>query len=153
MRTVNPEVAGSIPVEPAMKTKGCEGVRLAHPLELASTSPQAFIAFAGDFYARPEYARSIRSLSRRVGYGLRAGSLIERWIAVARRGNVVLVLPNAVASGARVLAQLGERSGALDRLREGEQLVEREAASGLAGQSGWAYHALGACMFVARPSR
>lgn len=31
---------------------------------------QAFIAFAGEFYARPEYVRSILSLSRGVGYGL-----------------------------------------------------------------------------------
>jgi len=81
----------------------------------------------------------------------KARSLLEHGIAVVRTGNVVLLLPLAVASSAWVLAQLGEASEALNRLREGEQLVEREAAKGIAGRLGWAYHSLGrACLLLDR---
>jgi tetratricopeptide (TPR) repeat protein len=73
----------------------------------------------------------------------KARSLAERWIEVVRTGNVVLQLPHAVASFAWALAQLGEASEALSRLWEGEQLHEHQAARGLIGQSGWAYHVLG----------
>ena len=44
--------------------------------------------------------------------------IIDQWIAVVRTGNVVLLLPAAVASSAWALAQLGEASEALNRLRE-----------------------------------
>ena len=82
----------------------------------------------------------------------KARSLIEQGIAVARTGNVVLMLPHAVASSAWALAQLGEASGALNRLREGEELVERVAARGIVGgDRGWSYHALGrACLLLGR---
>jgi class 3 adenylate cyclase/tetratricopeptide (TPR) repeat protein len=72
-----------------------------------------------------------------------ARSMIERWIGVARTGNLVLHLPWAVASSAWALAQIGEASEALNRLREGEQLLERQAAMGTVSSLGWAYHALG----------
>ncbi len=49
--------------------------------------------------------------------------------------NVGLSLPVTVASCAYVLAQLGEASDALCRLREAEQLVDREAARGI--RRGW----------------
>src|SRR5262249_16779323 len=42
-----------------------------------------------------------------------------------------------------VLAQLGEASDALRQLREGEQLVERQAASGFISLLGWLYACLG----------
>jgi tetratricopeptide (TPR) repeat protein len=81
----------------------------------------------------------------------RARSVIEQWIAVARAGNVVLHLPWAVASSAWVSAQLGETSHSLDRLREGEQLLERQAATGIAAHLGWGYHSLGrACLLLGR---
>jgi tetratricopeptide (TPR) repeat protein len=51
--------------------------------------------------------------------------------------------PNAIASSAWVLAQLGEAREALNRLREGEQLVERLSARGIVGHLAWAYRALG----------
>jgi tetratricopeptide (TPR) repeat protein len=71
---------------------------------------------------------------------------------VSRTGNVVILLPFEVASSAWVLAQLGEASQSLDRLREGEQLLEGHAARGVFGQSAWAYHALGrACLLLDRP--
>jgi tetratricopeptide (TPR) repeat protein len=56
--------------------------------------------------------------------------LIEHWTAVCRTGNIVLHLPWAVAASAWVVAQVGEASEALTRLREGEQLFERHAARG-----------------------
>src|SRR5262249_49150279 len=72
-----------------------------------------------------------------------ARSRIEGLVAVARTGNLILHLPRAVASSAWALAQLGETSEALNRLREGEQLLERQAASGIAFHRAWGYHALG----------
>jgi DNA-binding SARP family transcriptional activator len=53
----------------------------------------------------------------------------EQQIAVMRSGNVVSLLPAAVAHSALILAQLGETSAALSRLREGEQLTERSTPS------------------------
>jgi tetratricopeptide (TPR) repeat protein len=82
---------------------------------------------------------------------VKARSLIEHWIEVVRTGNVVLYVPSAVAASAWVLAQLGEASEALKRLREGEQLVERLAARGVVFQRHWNYHALGrACLLLGR---
>ena len=79
----------------------------------------------------------------------KARSLTERWIAVVRTGNVVLQLPFAVTSSAWALAQLGEASEALNRLREGEQLLERLTARGVVDVRPWAYHALGrACLLL-----
>jgi tetratricopeptide (TPR) repeat protein len=68
---------------------------------------------------------------------------------VVRTGNVVVLLPGAVASSAWALAQLGEAGEALNRLREGEQLLERFAARGIVGYRAWAYHSLGrACLLL-----
>ena len=74
---------------------------------------------------------------------VKARERIEHGIVVIRTGNAVLLLPLAVTSSAWVLAHLGEANEALSRLREGEQLLEREAAWGIVGYHGWAYHALG----------
>jgi tetratricopeptide (TPR) repeat protein len=70
-------------------------------------------------------------------------SRLERGIIALRTGNVPLPLPILLASSAWALAQVGEATEALNRLREGEQLLDRQAASGLVGQSGWVYQALG----------
>jgi tetratricopeptide (TPR) repeat protein len=72
-----------------------------------------------------------------------ARSLIEHGVAVVRTGNIVLQLPLGVAHAAWLLAQLGETSEALNRLQEGEQLLERLVAMGSGGGRGWVYHALG----------
>jgi tetratricopeptide (TPR) repeat protein len=83
----------------------------------------------------------------RKGDWAKARSWIEHGIAVLRSGNVVFLLPLAIASSAGLLAQLGEASGALDRLREAEQLLERQAPSGI----GPTYSALGrACLLLGR---
>jgi class 3 adenylate cyclase/tetratricopeptide (TPR) repeat protein len=79
----------------------------------------------------------------------KARALIEHRIAVLRMGNVVLLLPDGVASSAWALAQLREVSQALDRLREGEQLLEHQATSGILGNLGWNYYKLGrTCLLV-----
>ena len=80
----------------------------------------------------------------------KARSLLEHGLAVFRAGNVAL--PRATIScSAWVLAQLGERGEALDRLLEGEQVAERFAASGHAGYAAWGYHGMGrACWLLGR---
>jgi tetratricopeptide (TPR) repeat protein len=75
------------------------------------------------------------------GDGAKARSLLEHEIAVLRTGNVVNMLSFAVPASAWTLAQLGEASEALNRLREGELVLERHAARG--GGGGWGYFALG----------
>jgi class 3 adenylate cyclase len=73
----------------------------------------------------------------------KARSLIEHGIAVLRTGNILLNIASTVASSARVLAQVGEASEALTRLREGEQLLEHQAEQGVLGRRGEVYHSLG----------
>ena len=81
----------------------------------------------------------------------KARSLVARWIAMLRTGNVAIHLPWAVATSAWALAQIGETREALNRVREGEHLLERQAANGIVGHCGWAYHALGrACLLLGR---
>jgi hypothetical protein len=76
----------------------------------------------------------------------------EHIIAVARSGNVVALLPSAVAHSARILAQLGEMSAALSRLRESEQLIERSIPS-IAMQMPWpVYLSLGRASLLPFPS-
>ena len=73
----------------------------------------------------------------------KARSLIEHWVAVVRSGNIVVSLHSAVAFSAWTLAQLGEASEALNRLGEGEQLLERQSARGIVSSRGWHSHSLG----------
>ena len=114
-----------------------EAIRLAEPTQHAFTVGLAHLA-----------AGTLHLLK---GDWPKAQALIDRWIAVVRTGNVVLLLPPAVASSAWVLAQCGKASEALNGLREGEQLLERQAARGLFGYRGWAYHSLGrACLLLGR---
>jgi tetratricopeptide (TPR) repeat protein len=114
-----------------------EAIRLAEPTQHAFTVSLAYFA-----------AGTLHLLK---GDWTKARSVIERWIAVVRTGSVVLQLPWAVASSAWAVAQLGEASEALERLREGERLVDRLAERGIVGNRGWAYHALGrACLLLGR---
>jgi tetratricopeptide (TPR) repeat protein len=81
----------------------------------------------------------------------KAHSRLEQAIGVLRTGDVVLLLPTAIASSAWALAQLAEASEALNRVREGQQLLDRPAARGTAGFRGWDYCALGrACLLLGR---
>ncbi len=68
---------------------------------------------------------------------------IERGLAMFRTGNAGLLLPLAVALSAWALAQVGEATEAVIRLREGEQLLEHQEASGHTSNRGWTYHWLG----------
>jgi tetratricopeptide (TPR) repeat protein len=114
-----------------------EAIRLAAPTQHAFTVAIAHWAVSTLYLLKGDWAQS--------------RPLIERWIEVTRTGNVVLLLPLAVAASAWVLAQLNETSEALNRLREGEQLLERQAARGNVFQRGWDYHSLGrACLLLGR---
>ncbi|MFZ3308796.1 MAG: hypothetical protein WA280_05425, partial [Xanthobacteraceae bacterium] len=80
-----------------------------------------------------------------------ARTLVEQWIATLRSGNVAIQLPWAVASSAWTLAQIGANDQALERVHEAEELLERQAAHGIVGHRGWAYHAVGrACLLLGR---
>jgi hypothetical protein len=67
----------------------------------------------------------------------KALSRIELWVAVARTGNFLFHLPWGIASSAWPLAQLGEASEALNRLRESEPLLERLPASRILASLAW----------------
>ena len=99
----------------------------------------------------PTSPRACSTSSRATGRRRAHGS--STWIAMLRTGNVAVHLPWAVASSAWALAQLGEASEALSRLREGEQLLERQAARGIVGHRGWAYQRGGSRLSAARPAR
>jgi tetratricopeptide (TPR) repeat protein len=105
-----------------------EAIRLAEPTHRPFTIGLAHFA-AATLYLEGDWAK--------------ARPQMEYWIAGMRAGNVILQLPTAIACSAWVLAQLGEASEALSRLREGEQLVERQAARGIVRTRGWDYHSLG----------
>jgi tetratricopeptide (TPR) repeat protein len=111
-----------------------EAIRLAEPTHHAFTVGQAHWGAA--------------TLHLLKGDWVEARSLIERWIAEVRTGNVVIVLPWAIAPSTWVLAQLGEPSESLNRIREVEQLLERQVARGIFGHRGWAYHSLGHASLV-----
>ena len=114
-----------------------EAIRLAEPTHHAHTAGMAHWAAGTLYLVEGDWAK--------------ARSVIEDWIAMVRLGHNVLLLAWAVGSSAWVLAQLGEGREALNRLREGEQLLERLAAGGIVGNRSWAYHALGrACLLLGR---
>jgi class 3 adenylate cyclase/tetratricopeptide (TPR) repeat protein len=114
-----------------------EAIRLAEPTHHAVAVGQAHRAASMFHLLEGDWAN--------------ARGLIERLIPVVRAGNVLFLLPFAIASSAWVLAQLDEASEALSRLREGEELLEHQAAKGFVGDLGWAYHSLGrACLLLGR---
>jgi DNA-binding SARP family transcriptional activator len=114
-----------------------EALRLAEPTQHAHTVSVAYVAAVRIFLYKGDWAK--------------AGSAIDHWIGVLRTGNVVIYLPQAVASSAWALAQLGDASEALNRLREGEQLLDGLAATGIVNASGWVYYLLGrACLVLGR---
>ena len=77
------------------------------------------------------------------GDWLEARPLVERGLAEYRKGNVFISLPHAVASLARILAQVGDVEEASRHLQEGEELLMREIAGGTIDQAGMDYHWLG----------
>jgi tetratricopeptide (TPR) repeat protein len=67
---------------------------------------------------------------------------------VLKAANVASLLSQSVVCSAWALAQLGEASEGLSRLREGEQLLERQAARGYVGFLGSHYRVLGRAALV-----
>jgi tetratricopeptide (TPR) repeat protein len=76
------------------------------------------------------------------GDWVRARFHVEQAIAMLRTGNLG-VLPSMIATSASILAQLGEAREALTRLREGDELLERQAARERIMHLGGSYLALG----------
>jgi len=114
-----------------------ETIRLAEPTHHAHTIGVAY------------FAASVLHLLK--GDWARARPLIDHWIEVVRAGDVVSLLPWAIAASAWVLAQIGETSKALNRLCEGEQLLERRPEWGVVGNRLWVHHCLGrACLLLGR---
>lgn len=114
-----------------------EALRLAEPTQHAFTIGWAHFAASMLHLLKGDWAQ--------------AHSLIEPWIAILRNGNIAMHLPWAVAPSAWALAQIGETAEALNRIRECEQLLERQAASGIVGHRGWAYNAAAqACLLLGR---
>jgi class 3 adenylate cyclase/tetratricopeptide (TPR) repeat protein len=112
-----------------------EAIRLAEPTHHAFTVGMAHRAAGTLHLLKGDWAKT--------------RSLIEHFIAVVRTGSP-LHLPLAVAYSAWALAQIGDLREALNRLREGEQLVERQAAGGVVFQHGWSCYSLGrACLLLA----
>jgi tetratricopeptide (TPR) repeat protein len=114
-----------------------EAIRLAEPTQHNFTLGQAY--------------RAAGMLEILKGDWARARPLLEHAIAAVRTGNLVLLLPSTVAASAWVLAQLGEPSGAVSRLEEGEQLLGQQAISRSAGNHGWTMLSVGrACQLLGR---
>jgi len=114
---------------------GVGGVERREPIRLAESNTHAYIIGMAH--------RAANSLHVLKGEWAKARSLIEHWIGVVRTGNVVIQLPTAFAASAWVLAHFGQTGEALERLREGEQFIERQAASGILVNRGPSYHGLG----------
>jgi class 3 adenylate cyclase/tetratricopeptide (TPR) repeat protein len=112
-----------------------EADRLAEPMQHAYTTGVLHLAASTIHLLKGDWAR--------------ARSRIEAGITVFRSAHVSILLPRLVAYSAWVLAQLGDTSGALDRIREGEQLIEAQSARGLV--SNYPYMCLGhACLLLGR---
>jgi predicted ATPase/class 3 adenylate cyclase len=77
-----------------------------------------------------------------------ARPLFEHAREVLSAGNVATLYSASASFSAWGLAQLGEKSEALSQLREGEQLYERQAATGFVGDLGWGYELLGRAALV-----
>jgi tetratricopeptide (TPR) repeat protein len=114
-----------------------KAIRIAKPTQHAHTVGWA------------DFAASMLHLIK--GDWAKAYARVEHWIAMVRTGNVAVLLPWAVVASAWALAQLGRTTEALSRVREGEQLLERQAAKGNVGFGGWSYGAMGrACLLLGR---
>jgi class 3 adenylate cyclase/tetratricopeptide (TPR) repeat protein len=114
-----------------------EAIRLAETTEHAHTINWARLTASMLHFFKGDWAK--------------ARLLVDYWTNIPRTLDVAVLLPWAVASSAWALAQIGEASEALSRVREAEQLLERQAARGIFGHRGWAYHAVSrACLLLGR---
>ncbi|TMJ69346.1 MAG: zinc-ribbon domain-containing protein [Alphaproteobacteria bacterium] len=114
-----------------------EAIQIAEPTQHVFTIGWAYFAASMLHLVKGDWAKAL--------------SQVEHWIAMLRTANVAMHLPWAVPASAWVLAQLGEAGEALNRVREGAQLLEHQAARGIVGHRGWAYGAVGrACLLLGR---
>jgi class 3 adenylate cyclase len=80
-----------------------------------------------------------------------ARDVLERWVNMPATLDAAILLPWAVASLAWAHAQIGDASGALSRLREGQEHLQRQEAKGIFVHRGWSYHAVArACLLLDR---
>jgi len=107
--------------------QAAEGIRLAEQTHHAYTIGLAHRAGGTLYLIEGDWAK--------------ARSLLEHGITVLRAGNVSLSIPPTVAGSAWALAQLGEASEALNRLREAEHAVAGHATAGM--RRAWDDHMLG----------
>ena len=114
-----------------------EAISLAEATDYAFNISWAHLAASMPYLLKGEWAK--------------ARTLVERWIATLRGGNVAIHLPWAVAASAWALAQIGAKDQVMERVQEAEELLERQAAHGIVGHRGWAYQAMGrACLLLGR---
>ncbi len=114
-----------------------EAIQLAEPTQHAHTVSWAYLPASVLYLLKGDWAKAL--------------SRVEKWIATLQAGNVAIQLPWAIACSAWALAQLGDAGEALKRVREGEQLLERQTRGGIFAHRSWAYHAVGrACLLLGR---
>jgi class 3 adenylate cyclase/tetratricopeptide (TPR) repeat protein len=114
-----------------------EGIELA-----ASTQHAHTIGFA-------QFAGCMLHLLK--GQWTEAHLSIEQWITTCLRVQTPSLLPWAVASSSWSLARVGDAGLAFNRVREAEELLERQAAREIGQHRSWAYTALGhACLLLGR---
>jgi tetratricopeptide (TPR) repeat protein len=114
-----------------------EAIRIADATERAFTMGWAHFAASMPYLLKGDWTS--------------ANSMVENWLAMLRSGNVAIHLPWAVASSAWALAEMGNTDEALKRVDEAEELLDQQAARGIVGHRGFAYHAIGrACLRLGR---
>jgi tetratricopeptide (TPR) repeat protein len=80
-----------------------------------------------------------------------ARTLLEAWLDMPGTRDVTTLVPWAVTSLAWALAQLGEPAQALNRVREGEEHLNRQETKGIYIHRDWGYHAVArACLVLGR---
>src|SRR5437867_10322020 len=97
-------------------TYAAETIRLADFTQHANTIAMAHLSAGPLYLLKGDWAK--------------AHSLLEHLITVVRTGNITFLLHGSLAHSAWALAHLGEASEALNRVREGQKLLERGEARG-----------------------
>jgi tetratricopeptide (TPR) repeat protein len=114
-----------------------EAIQFAEPTRHAHTIGWAYFAAGVLHLLKGDWAK--------------ARSLVEHCIDTCRGLQTPSLIPWAVASSAWALAQIGEASEALSRVRQAKELLERQAAREIFHHHSWAYVALGrACLLLGR---
>jgi tetratricopeptide (TPR) repeat protein len=112
----------------AAKYEG-EAIQFAEPTKHAHTIGWAYFAASMLHLLKGDWAK--------------ARLLVEHCINTCLGLQTPSLLPWAVASSAWALAQIGEASEALSRVRQAQELLERQAAREIFHHRSWAYGALG----------